>query len=116
MNNIYSYRPTFYIEKDLDSDALIMKCIDSMLINHCYKHTFYVHNLGRHDSTFLLKVIIGACFNYPDKYKIDIVNRNEVILSIRISNTTQMKVITIKKFSIAIKHQFFVIGPRPEPF
>jgi len=86
----------FYIKSDLDSDDLIMRCIDSMLIERLHRYTFYVHNLGNYDSIFLLKVIIDACFRHPDKYQVNVIVRNEIILSIIISKKVGNKTYNIK--------------------
>ena len=46
----------FYIDKDnLDSDSLVIKCIDSMLITKYNNYTFYVHNFSKFDSAFIVK-------------------------------------------------------------
>ena len=87
---------TFYIEKDLNSDKLIMRCIDSMLVEKLHRYTFYVHNLGKYDSAFLLKVIIDACFEQPTKYEVEILNRDQVILSIKVSKKVGNKTYNIK--------------------
>lgn len=58
---------TFYIEKDLDSDKLILRCIYSLLQNKYNNYTFYVHNMGRFDIVFILKVLINANIN-TNKY------------------------------------------------
>ncbi len=86
----------FYIKSDLDSDDLIMSCIDSMLVARLHRYTIYVHNLGNYDSIFLLKVIIDACIRLPDKYQVDVIVRNEIILSILISKKVGNKTYNIK--------------------
>ena len=93
---VKNYVKTFYIESDLDSDSLIMKCIDSMLIEKYHRYTFYVHNLGKYDSIFLLKVIIDTCSNFPDIYEVNIITRDEVILSIKISKKVGNKTYYIR--------------------
>lgn len=57
---------TFYIdENSLNSEELILKCLESMISAKYDKYTFYVHNLGRYDIYFLLNILVKS-----DKYKI----------------------------------------------
>jgi DNA polymerase type B, organellar and viral len=48
---------TYYLEDGMTSDDLVLKCIDAMLVNDYKGYTFYTHNLGRYDSTFLVKIL-----------------------------------------------------------
>ena len=86
----------FYIKSDLNSDDLIMRCVDSMLVERLHRYTFYVHNLGNYDSIFLLKVLIDTCTHQPDKYEVNVTVRNEIILSILISKKVGNKTYKIK--------------------
>lgn len=87
---------TFYIDNNLNSDILIMRCLDEMLKEKYHRYTFYVHNLGGFDSIFLLKVIINACDLDANKYKLDIITRDETILSLSIHKKIGKKTFTIK--------------------
>lgn len=49
---------TYYIDKSLNSVELVHKCINDMLKDKYKDVTFYVHNLGRYDSAFILKSLI----------------------------------------------------------
>ncbi len=84
----------FYINPNtLDSNELILKCIDSMLVPKFSGYTFYVHNLGRYDIVFLLKPLI----NKKDPiYKLEIISRDGLILSLIISKKVGNKNHTIK--------------------
>lgn len=86
----------YYIKSDLDSDGLIMRCLDSMLVERLHRYIFYVHNLGNYDSIFLLKVIIDASYRHPDIYEVNVLVRNEIILSILISKKVGKKTYNIK--------------------
>lgn len=74
---------TFYINEKLDSSELVLRCIDSMLVAKYSGITFYVHNLGRYDIVFLLKILINANVE-QEKYKLDIYTKNDLILSLKI--------------------------------
>lgn len=47
----------FYIEKDLSSEDLVVKCVKSMLSNKNNGYVFFVHNFSRFDVYFLLKAL-----------------------------------------------------------
>lgn len=87
---------TFYIDDDLNSDNVIIKCLDGMLIDKYNRYTFYVHNFGRFDVVFILKVIITTNELHPNKYAYNIIFRDDVILSIEISSKINNKNYTIK--------------------
>lgn len=87
---------TFYIDEDLNSDNVIIKCLDAMLIDKYNRYTFYVHNFGRFDVVFILKVIITTNELNPNKYAYNIIFRDDVILSIEISSKINNKNYTIK--------------------
>lgn len=82
---------TFYIDENLDSDSLIMKCLDSMLIEKYSGFTFYVHNLGRFDIYFILRIIINANINFPDVYSYNIIPRDKTIIYIILSKKVGKK-------------------------
>nr|YP_010584220.1 hypothetical protein PEX43_mgp07 [Spathularia flavida]UZT67626.1 hypothetical protein [Spathularia flavida] len=79
---------TFYIdENSLNSEELILKCLESMISSQNDKYTFYVHNLGRYDIYFLLNILVKS-----DKYSVNILARDDLILSVSInSNYTKTK-------------------------
>lgn len=48
---------TYYLDDGITSEELVLKCLNDMLINSYNGYTFYTHNFGRYDSTFLLKIL-----------------------------------------------------------
>jgi hypothetical protein len=50
---------TYYIDSSITSEQLVLKCINDMLVNELNGYTFYTHNFGRYDSTFLIKILKG---------------------------------------------------------
>ena len=86
----------FYINPNtLNSDQSIIDCIDSMLTSKYTGYTFYVHNLGRYDAVFLLSVLITANM-IDDRYILDMICRDDTILSLSISKKVNKKMYTIK--------------------
>nr|YP_009529237.1 DNA polymerase type B2 [Cladonia subtenuis]AXX76245.1 DNA polymerase type B2 [Cladonia subtenuis]WBP63544.1 DNA polymerase type B2 [Cladonia subtenuis] len=83
----------FYIDKEsLDSDKLIIKCIDSMLENKYSGFTFYVHNLGLYDIVFLLSPLLKAKKeDESPKYKFKPVCRDDLMLSFTITKQDNRK-------------------------
>ena len=41
---------TYYINKNLDSDCIIISCLDDLLTEKYHRYTFYVHNMGKYDA------------------------------------------------------------------
>jgi hypothetical protein len=80
---------TFYINSELDSDSLIMQCINSMLKEKYNGYTFYVHNLGNYDIYFILPVLYKYSELYPDTYRIQPILRDDDVISISISTMKQ---------------------------
>ena len=74
---------TFYIDKKLNSNELVLRCIDYMLIALYIGMTFYVHNMGRYDIVLLLKILINAN-SVKEIYKLDIKTKDDLILSLGI--------------------------------
>ena len=86
----------FYIEKDFDSEKLLVKCLDSIMCSKFNGFVFYVHNLGRYDSIFLLKVIVDMCSKNPDIYQLNTLFRNEKALYIKITKIVGKFKFTVK--------------------
>ena len=92
----YKKLNTFYIDPNtLDSNELILRCIDAMLVSKYSGYTFYVHNLGRYDIAFLLRPLIRENIN-SFKYKLETISRDNLILSLVISKKVGSKTNTIK--------------------
>jgi hypothetical protein len=89
---------TFYIDPiTLDSDELILRCIDSMTREKYSGYTFYVHNLGGYDIYFLLKVLVNT-----DKYKLSLLSRSGKILSltIKLANKSGYSIKLVDSYNI----------------
>jgi DNA polymerase type B, organellar and viral len=96
----------FYINKNLDSNKLIMECLDSMLTDKYNGYTFYVHNFDKYDSYFILGVLIDVVTTQPDVYDYSINFNDDKILRLTISK--KVKVVSkndkeyIKRYNIKI--------------
>jgi DNA polymerase type B, organellar and viral len=88
---------TFYIDETLNSDNLIINCLEAMLIEKYHRYTFYVHNFGKYDSCFILPVILRANELNPNRFDYDLTMRDDVIISMVISRK-----IKDKKYSIRL--------------
>lgn len=79
---------SFYIDENtLNSEELILKCLENLISAKYDKYTFYVHNLGRYDIYFLLNILVKS-----DRYEVKILAKDDLILSITInSNYTKTK-------------------------
>jgi len=88
----------FYIDKNKNSDNLIISCLDGMLVEKYNGYTFYVHNLRKFDIYFILHALIKVDNVYPNKYqfKDNIVYRDGDIISIKISTKINGKTYSIK--------------------
>jgi len=90
---------TFYINRDLDSVELIHRCINEMLKPKYKDITFYVHNLGKYDSAFLLKNLI--LYNHTKEgkespYILEPINRNSDIIKLVIKRKIDGKIRRVK--------------------
>lgn len=79
---------TFYLSDipSLDSNLLVILCIDSMLIPKYHNYIFYVHNLGKFDVVFLHKILRE--FNLQsnkEHYILKSVFRDGIMLKLSIS-------------------------------
>lgn len=79
----------FYIQEVLNSDKLIMKCLNAMLVYKYNGYTFYVHNFGKYDVFFFLGVIIKANTLQPDVYDYSLSFNNKKILTLTISKNVK---------------------------
>ena len=79
---------SFYLSDyspSLDSNLLIILCIDSLLIPKYNNFIFYIHNLGKFDVIFLYKVLKE--FNLKKKqeyYKLNSIFRDDVMIKLTI--------------------------------
>jgi len=94
---VNNFLKTFYIGEDLNSDNLILKCLDAMLIEKYNRYTFYIHNMGRFDVVFILRVLIKANeVSNNTKYSYNLVFRDDIILALNISTKVNNKTYTIR--------------------
>lgn len=82
---------TFYIDKDLSSDELLLKCFNCLLTDKYNGYTFYVHNLSEFDIYFILPTLNRINQVYPNKFefKNGLVFRDAKIISMKISTKVQ---------------------------
>lgn len=59
---------TYYLNENITSEQLVLKCIDDMLVNQYNGYIFYTHNFGRYDSKFLLKILKEENLRREDEY------------------------------------------------
>ena len=63
---------TYYINKDLDSNKLVLNMINELLKYKYNNITFYCRNLGGYDAIFLFKVLnTYKDINKEDQYKMN---------------------------------------------
>jgi hypothetical protein len=82
-------RNIFYITdyiSSLDSNLLLIICIDSMLISKYHNYNFYIHNMGKFDVVFIHKILKEFNFHKKEEYYIlKSVFRDDVMLKLSIS-------------------------------
>jgi len=70
-NNVMIEDPsvnTYYLDKGITSDELVLKCINDMLVTKYNKCIFYTHNLGGYDGIFILKILAEYNQRIGEKY------------------------------------------------
>ena len=92
---IKDFVKTFYLESDLNSDNLIIKCINEMLTEKYNGYTFYVHNWTKYDVYFIFRLILKLSELEPETYKNKPYYRDGDIIGIDISRKINKKVYTI---------------------
>ncbi len=105
---------TYYVDKTYDSEKrkyvynskeIVLNLIDELLKPKYNKITFYCHNFGGFDVVFI-KVILEYNDIHPDtRYKLDIMFRDNRILSIKISQ----KINGLTRM-LTIKHSYPLLG------
>ena len=76
----------YYIDKStLDYDKLVLDLINELVRPKYSDINFYCHNLGGYVVIFLLKIISDYNDNHDDKYTIDSIFKDNVIISLTIS-------------------------------
>lgn len=75
-----------------NSDQLILKCIDEMLVNKYNNYIFYVHNLGHYDIVFLYNVILKYNLRKGyDYYILKTIMRDNTIIKLDIRKKNNIK-------------------------
>lgn len=86
----------FYIGEDLNSDNLIIKCLESMLIEKYHNFTFYAHNFSKFDGIFILPAIVRANELNPNKFDYNLTMKEDSIIAMSVSTKIKSKKYTIK--------------------
>jgi DNA polymerase type B, organellar and viral len=85
--NIDTSPNLYYLSEDpdLNSENLILKCINDMLINKYNKFIFYVHNLGHYDIVFLYNILLKTNLDKGfDYYILNTTMRDNTIIKLDI--------------------------------
>jgi hypothetical protein len=90
---------TFYLtDFSLDSNKLVLECINSMLIPNYHNYIFYVHNLGKFDVVFIHKALEEYNLyrkeilnETEDYYKLSSLFRDDKILRLSVSIKLSVK-------------------------
>ena len=105
----YSYQdenPKLYYISDnptLNSEELILECIDAMLTNRYNNSTFYVHNLGRYDIYFLYNTLLKININKGyEFYHLKTTMRDNTILKLDIIKNIQTSDNNFRKIKISL--------------
>lgn len=97
----------FYInnKKHLDSNEVILRLIDALLVNKYRDTKFYCHNFGGFDVIFILKALndYNKC-NTTSPYSLEVFCRNDSVLSLKIS-----KLIGNTTLSITLNDSFAIL-------
>ena len=82
---------TYYIDESLDSDAVVINCLNDMLKETYNNYVFYVHNFAKFDVAFLLRIVISLCEKNPETYQYEPVVRDGKIICLSIWKTFYYK-------------------------
>lgn len=86
---------TFYLTDlvpSLDSNLLLILCIDSMLITKYHNYNFYIHNMGNYDIIYIYKILCEYNLNKKEEYyKLKTIYKDNIILKLSISIKTSTK-------------------------
>jgi hypothetical protein len=75
---------TFYLQKDQNSNDLLLDCFN-LLLNKYNGYIFYIHNFGKYDSIFILKILIEANKKIGSVYyKLEPVYKDDIMLKLDI--------------------------------
>ena len=96
---------TFYINEDLNSEDIIIKCFESLIVTRYNKYTFYAHNLGRYDIIFILKTLLKS-----DKYEFETTCRDNLVLCLTIYDKTNRNSIRLVDSYKLLPHSLRKLG------
>jgi DNA polymerase type B, organellar and viral/RNase_H superfamily len=99
---------TFYMSKNkesLDSNILVLECINSLLVQKYHNYIFYVHNLGRFDVVFIQKVLKEYNLHKKENYYImKSLFRDDgmlkLVISLKITNKKYIKITLVDSLNL----------------
>lgn len=116
----------YYIDKEsLDSNKLIITCINEMLRSKYQGVTFYAHNLGKFDVVFIIKALLEHNkLKGSEDYKLETVCRDDIILKLKIKKESDSvtildsyRILTDNLKDLSVKYEVDVIkGDFPHKF
>lgn len=86
----------FYINPDLNSDNIVINCLEAILVEKYNKYTFYVHNFSKFDSIFIFAAIVRANEINPNKFQYHLTMKEDLIIAMSISTRIKSKKYNIK--------------------
>jgi hypothetical protein len=107
MTNIDPEPKLYYLSDspDLDSNKLILKCINEMLISKYHNYIFYTHNFAKYDVVFLYNMLLNYNLERGEDYYIleTIMRDNRIIkLNIKIKVKSENNENKVKYIKIAL--------------
>jgi hypothetical protein len=104
-NDLSLFYLTDYYDPDANSfNLLVIKCIDAMLVPKYNKFIFYIHNMGAFDAIFFNKILLDFNMNNDDKYLVESFYRDDKMIKVEISKTSNLKVKIILVDSYNLLH------------
>ncbi len=96
--DFYNNEPKLYYLNDYkDSNALVLACFKDLFTPKHHNFTFYTHNFGHYDVIFLLKILEDFNNYNENKYILDPIFKDKIIIKLSISfKSDKDKKITIK--------------------
>lgn len=126
LTNLDSEPILYYIDKEnLDSNKLIITCINEMLRSKYSGITFYAHNLGKFDVVFIIKALLEHNkLKGSEDYKLETVCRDDIILKLKIKKESDSvtildsyRILTDNLKDLCVKYEVDVIkGDFPHKF
>ena len=81
-----------YIDRDLDSFKLNPKSFSKLMKDKHKGIIFYVHNLGKFDSIFIVKALSQYNKHLDNPYSFDTITRDRDIIKLKVKRTIDNKV------------------------